>query len=334
MSIQITDEVVNIVYDEWKLKGFPYYPTDHKWRQHEFNKLVGFDRSTIFKPKDNLVHQSPHGLSLAWSYMPHSWDVKCGWMRTPRSVWEDEEAFKKGIRKILEGTFWNKKEYHSVPITSIRSLLRRYSNTQIVSNYRPTAAATMYDKFLDKDSPLVGGKAGVTWDMSCGYGGRLFGSMAADVNYIGTDPCGKTFDGLQEIKEDWGSKNRTIELHKVGSEIFRPDHNSIDLCFTSPPYYDWEKYSDEDTQSYIKYPTREEWLNGFLFDTIKNCYHGLKPGGILAMNVADTKRIKNFETETIRLALEGGFKQIDTWYLFLSSQAGVPKKEPIFIFKK
>ena len=109
MSVQITDEVVNIVYDEWMEKGFPYYPTDHKWRQHEFNKLVRFDRSTIFKPKDSLVHQSPHGLSLAWSYMPHSWDVKCGWMRTPRSVWEDEEAFKKGIRKILEGTFWNKK---------------------------------------------------------------------------------------------------------------------------------------------------------------------------------------------------------------------------------
>ena len=84
----------------------------------------------------------------------------------------------------------------------------------------------------------------------------------------------------------------------------------------------------------MKYPTREEWLNGFLFDTIKNCYHGLKPGGILAMNVADTKRIKNFEVETIRLALENGFKQIDTWYLQLSSQTGSPKYESIFIFKK
>jgi len=34
--------------------------------------------------------------------------------------------------------------------------------------------------------------------------------MAADVNYIGTDPCTKTFEGLEQIKEDWGSKNKTI----------------------------------------------------------------------------------------------------------------------------
>ena len=55
MQVQITDEAVDAVYDEWFAKGFPYYPTDHKWRQHEFNKLVGFDRSTMFKPKDKVV---------------------------------------------------------------------------------------------------------------------------------------------------------------------------------------------------------------------------------------------------------------------------------------
>ena len=334
VSIQVTDEAVNAVYDEWKSKGFPYYSTDYKWRSHEFNKLVAFDRSTMFRPKDKLIGQSPHGLSLAWSYMPHSWEVKCGWMRTPMSVWEDEEAFKKGIRKILSGVFWDKREYHTVGISDIRSLMRRFSNTQIVSNYRPTAAATIYDKFMDKDSPLVGGKAGVTWDMSCGYGGRLLGSIAADINYIGTDPCTKTFEGLEQIKEDWGSKNKTIELHKVGSEDFWPPYCEVDLCFTSPPYYDWEKYSDEETQSYIKYPTREEWLNGFLFNTIDKCHYGLKPGGILAMNVANTKRIKNFEEETLKLAKMVHFKHIDTWYLYLSSQSGKTKREPIFIFKK
>ena len=86
VQVQVSEEAVNAVYDEWKVKGFPYYPTDYKWRQHEFNKLVGFDRSTMFKPKDTVVGQSPHGLSLAWSYMPHSFEVKCGWMRTPMSV--------------------------------------------------------------------------------------------------------------------------------------------------------------------------------------------------------------------------------------------------------
>ena len=136
------------------------------------------------------------------------------------------------------------------------------------------------------------------------------------------------------MRDEWGSKNRTIELHKEGSEIFRPDKNSVDFCFTSPPYFDWEKYSDEDTQSYKKYDMVEIWIEEFLRKTIENTYYGLKQGGICAMNVADTKRIKNFESETIRLAVETGYKHIYTWKLQLSSQQGEPKYEPVFIFQK
>jgi len=255
-------------------------------------------------------------------------------MKTPMEIWNDEEHFKKGIKKLLSGTFWDQKEYHRITASDMRSLLRRYSGTQAVSNFRPTAAAMLYDKFVEKESPLLGTNSGVVWDMSCGYGGRLLGSIAANVNYIGTDPCTETFEGLKEIRTDWGNKKRTIELHKLGSEIFRPDKNSVDFCFTSPPYFDWEKYSNEDTQSYKKYETTETWIEEFLRKTIENCHYGLKPGSILAMNVADTKRIKNFESETVRLGKEVGFKFIDTWHLQLSSQTGKPKHEPIFLFKK
>ena len=334
MDDKVIDRLIDEVYDKWKAKGFPHYPTDYNWRKTQFAKMIKFDRSTLLKPKNKIVGSSAHGLSLAWSYMPHHWGIKCGKMKTPMEIWNDEEHFKKGISKLLSGTFWEQKEYHNITASDLRSVLRRYSGTQAVSNFRPTAAALMYDKFLEKASPLFGTKAGTTWDMSCGYGGRLLGSIAADVNYIGTDPCTETFEGLKQIKEDWAGLNRTVELHQMGSEEFRPDANSVDLCFTSPPYFDWEKYSEEDTQSYKKYPTSEEWLNGFLLDTIDNCHYGLKPGGILAFNVANTKRIKNFEEETVKLAKMIHFKHIDTWKLQLSSQQGTPKYEPIFIFQK
>ena len=83
-----------------------------------------------------------------------------------------------------------------------------------------------------------------------------------------------------------------------------------------------------------KYPTNTEWLNGFLWQTIDKCHYGLKVGGILALNVANTRRIKNFEDETLRLGKEINFNHIDTWQLQLSSQTGTPKYEPIFIFQK
>ena len=334
MSIQITDNLIDDVYDELKSRGFPHYPTDYNWRKKEFAKLLRFDRSTLFKPKHKRVGASSHGLGLAWSYMQHHWGIKCGTMKTPLEIWNDEKHLKIGIRKLLEGTFWEQQDYHNITDSTLRSLLRRYSGTQAVSNFRPTAAALMYDKFLEKSSPLFGTKAGVTWDMSCGYGGRLLGAIAADVNYIGTDPCTETYEGLQQIKEEWGSSNRTIELYQEGSETFWPPYCEVDLCFTSPPYFDWEKYSEEETQSYKKYPTTKEWIDGFLLNTIDRCHYGLKPGGILAMNVANTRRIKNFEDETVKLAKMIHFKHIDTWKLQLSSQTGSPKYEPIFIFQK
>ena len=202
MPIQITDQLIDSVYDELKSRGFPHYPTDYNWRKKEFAKLLRFDRSTLFKPKHKRVGASSHGLGLAWSYMQHHWGIKCGTMKTPLEIWNDEKHLKIGIRKLLEGTFWEQQDYHNITDSTLRSLLRRYSGTQAVSNFRPTAAALMYDKFLEKSSPLFGTKAGVTWDMSCGYGGRLLGAIAADVNYIGTDPCTETYEGLQQIKEE------------------------------------------------------------------------------------------------------------------------------------
>ena len=47
VSIQVSAAVVDEVYNKWKQKGFPYYPTDYTWRKSEFAKLIRFDRSTL-----------------------------------------------------------------------------------------------------------------------------------------------------------------------------------------------------------------------------------------------------------------------------------------------
>ena len=160
------------VHDSWKQKGFPFYPTDNKWRDNIFNQLVNFKRDTLIDKKNKIIGQSAHGLNLAWSYMKHAWGIKCGKMKTPMEIWEDEEHLTKGLNKILTGTFFEKKPAHMITESDMRSMLRRYSGTQMVSNFRPTAAAVMYDIFVDKDSPLEGTTAGTVWDPSMGYGGR------------------------------------------------------------------------------------------------------------------------------------------------------------------
>ena len=128
--------------------------------------------------------------------------------------------------------------------SGIRKMLKIYSGVQGVSNFRPTAAATIYDVFA---------KDGVVWDMSGGWGGRLLGAIVSGVKrYIATEPSIETYKGLIELSDDYGRDIDTW-IYNMGSEDYQPHKNSLDLCFTSPPYFDLEKYSNEDTQSYIKY---------------------------------------------------------------------------------
>ena len=195
-------------HDTIKSKGFPYYPKDEKWRNNIYNMLLAFRRDTMVDHKNKVIGQSTHGLNLAWSFMEHAWGIKCGKMKTPMEVWNDEEHLTKGINKILTGTFFKKKPLHDITDSDMRSMLRRYSGTQMVSNFRPTAAAAMYDIFVEKDSPLEGTTAGTVWDPSMGYGGRLLGAIAAGVNYIGTDPCIPTYEGLEQIRDNYGHSHK------------------------------------------------------------------------------------------------------------------------------
>ena len=146
------DNPAKEVIKNWKEnKGFPYYPEDRKWRDDEFNKLTSFNRDTLLDTPNKIIGQATHGLSLAWAYMHHAWGIKCGKMRTPMEIWEDEEHLKIGINKILSGTFFTQKEHYEITDSDMRAMLRRYSGTQMVSNFRPTAAAALYDVFVDKE---------------------------------------------------------------------------------------------------------------------------------------------------------------------------------------
>jgi hypothetical protein len=186
--------------------------------------------------------------------------------------------------------------------------------------------------------------------LSSGFGGRLLGALACDRvdRYIGTDPSTYAVDGVREMAEELvpmavqlGRRTLDVELHQVGSEDFMPERNSLQLCFSSPPYAGWEQYSDEPTQSHIKFPTQQEWLHGFIGATLRNCAHGLKRNGILAINIAAVAAYPNLAKVFLRYAEANGWLLVETLSLQLSKMVGLKhlgkgafKSEPIFVFKK
>ena len=303
--------------------GYPYYPTDQEYREKEFQKLKRFDYTSVLSGS-GVITQTMHGLGLAWSYFPHAYEVQCANMMSPIVAFNNDAIFKGIIEKRLKmGTY--------ISDSGIRKMIKLYSGVQCVSNFRPTAAAAIYHKYADK---------GVVWDMSSGWGGRMLGAIIAGVDtYIGTEPSTKTVQGLNELGRDFAGDMK-FEIHQCGSEDYDPLPNSLDLCFTSPPYFDLEKYSDEESQSYKKFNNKQAWLDGFLTSTFKNCYKGLKPGKLMLINIADPKSLNlNIESGTVAIAESIGFKQVGRLLLALSNPVMETKKsafkfEPVFIFKK
>ena len=43
----IEDTILQQVHDDWKQRGFPYYPTNKIWRDNIFNQLINFRRDTL-----------------------------------------------------------------------------------------------------------------------------------------------------------------------------------------------------------------------------------------------------------------------------------------------
>jgi len=320
MSESQLENFAKEIFQYYREKGFPYYPTDMAIRQKDFDKLKKFDRSDMWVGND--LKQTMHGLGLAWSYFPHSFDVRCGNKMTPYEAFMNDEIFMNVIRKRLKmGTY--------ISDSGIRKMLKIYTGVQAVSNFRPTAAAALYDYFAPN---------GRVWDMSAGWGGRLLGAMVSSVKtYIATEPSQKTFEGLHELGEDFAGDFDYV-IFKAGSENYQPEKQTLDFCFTSPPYFDLEKYSDEATQSYLKFPNRERWLWEYLRLTFYNCHWGLKNGGIMAINIADIKG-NELEADMVKVAISVGFELEGMYRLALSNinlrnKTSKYKYEPIYIFKK
>jgi hypothetical protein len=149
----------SLSFKQVRAAGFPIYTLTRDEKLKALWGLLRFRRSHIIHHR--IVSQSGmHGLALAWHYQPHAWSVRCGDMRTSMELFADDILPRALSSRMRKGKCDTQ--------SRLRKVLRTYSGTQGVSNFRPTAAAAIYDRYL-RDS-------GVVWDMSAGFGGRLLGA--------------------------------------------------------------------------------------------------------------------------------------------------------------
>ena len=214
---------------------------------------------------------------------------KVDWTRTP-SGWKTWQTID-GIKTIVRA-FWSlEKVLTKVDLQSIRmaTTLRKY----VASQFKPSIAKGFYDYFRSVN----------VLDFSAGWGDRLAGFYCGETtkSYVGIDPNTLNHPNYKRQVEFYKENQTFFEEPKEVEFICEPAEdvdyskyeNYFDTIFTSPPYFNVEKYSDEDTQSYIRYKDIDSWNKNFLHKTIEKIIPTLKKDGILAINIADVYDAKN-----------------------------------------
>ena len=309
------------LFNFYKQHGFPYFDMTDEQCSRVVDNLLNFDSDRIILD-ENYLKQVMNGLNLVNFFMPHIFEVKCRNFKSPMECFQDDEMLKKAIKKRLSMG-------DNMSHAGMRKALSWTHGTHRVSNFRPTIAKYIYDNYSGDGRVL---------DFSSGFGGRLFGAFASQKvkTYVGTDPSTKTYEGLIKLKDYLQTKiEKEIILHNQPFEDLELEDNSFDLAFSSPPYFNTEEYSYEDTQSFMKYDTKEKWRDGFLKPLVSNVHRYLKTDGYFIINIANVNSYKNLEEDLLEIAKEEGFNLVKTYKMNLSKLMSKGYKyEPIYVFRK
>jgi hypothetical protein len=262
-----------------------------------------------------------HGMKILEHYQPHFWETEGTNGRSIAKLWNDEALKKRVIDN--DRTF---KRVGKIYVSEIRRNLAFFGNAPLPTMYRPLLTKAIVGKYNAK----------TVLDPCVGWGGRLLGCLASDVSFTGIEPYTKTYSGLKTIADLFG-KDKHVVLYNDGAETVLPRlTDTFDMVLTSPPYFDLEVYSDEETQSIKKFPSWDKWLEGFLDPVIRECLRCLKAGGISAWSVKNIGARK-LETEVKAIHKKYGFDCIATEGMKAPARnRGNNAKilEETFIFKK
>jgi SAM-dependent methyltransferase len=218
------------------------------------------------------------GLRIANAFHPQMWRVRVHGISAVERF-QDDNILRSVLIKAAH--FWPNRRCWNAQC--VRSLMRVHHRTRVM-NFRPTVAKAIIETYSRDNARVL--------DFCAGYGGRLLGALSLRRHYIGIEPARAQIQGLRRMH--MAIRPMAIgsaELHRACAEDFLTDvrTTSIDLVFSSPPYFNLERYSDEPTQSYRRYPTYAAWRDRFLTTVIRETHRVLRPGGQFVLNVANTE---------------------------------------------
>jgi hypothetical protein len=226
-------------------------------------------------------------------------------------------------KELVKSTAMNK--YDNLDNYSLRETL--YELIPEVTQFRTNLIVGMIREYKPKK----------VLDFSSGWGDRLIGTMAADVDYYcGIEPNSCLHPKYKDIinKFKYLSKTKVDMIHSCCEDAQIPI-DDFDMIFTSPPYFNLEIYSNEETQSVSKNKSLNDWYNNFLLYSIRKVWSHLSENGVMILIINDIRDKYKY----VKRMISDINKFVDSMYLGLISYAEVSgdiirSPQPMWIWRK
>lgn len=237
--------------------------------------------------------------------------------------WKNAELHVTWIPKILD-------YFDHIDSYTFRETLYKVHGNKECTQFKPTIARFVYQNL--KSTRIL--------DFSAGWGDRLIAAISLDDQiefYHGFDPNEKLFPGYKEIIDRFAKDKEKYIITCTPFQTYsfpKNDDVKYDLVFTSPPYFDLEIYSNNETQSIQTYPNFEDWIVFFLFASIQKAWNKLdddEKNGHLAIHITNIGNSKPY-ADLIHLYMQHQFHNALFVKTILTS--GGKNTIPIWIWKK
>lgn len=295
-------------------RGFPYPLLSDADITEKFSQIQHIPRSTL-QVDDNpkLLRFSRIGIDVANFFHPNIWEARRKGLSPYDAFMDDEQLCRVFRRRVRYG-----RDFLPDQINYGLRLL-----THSPTNFPPLLAKVVYESFLPSEGKVL--------DFSGGFGGRVLGYLASmrGTHYTGVDPNARTIAYTEKMLEYFSSSDR-VSLYRLPAEqLDLLSLEDYDLCFTSPPYFDYEVYDATDlwqvSNSCSTLAQYRQWISTVGF----RVHSALKPTGVMVLHLTDTllgRKRRDKEQVSVRTLWR---QQLELQGWVCDDDAGIQIKQPL-----
>lgn len=241
--------------------------------------------------------------------------------QSPYDVWKN---------RLCSTYSFSKSDSSAAKLANDRMYLEKVKECTL---FKVTFARWVIKELLSRTPGEIKNK--IVLDPCAGWGDRLISALSLGVEYYSYDPNTDLTEGHSLIKNYLSPLSRTQIMYHPFGEGIAPEEllpeGVCDLVFTSPPYFDYEKYSSSTSQSHITHPIFYGWVKGFLFVMLSESWKVLKRGGYIAIHYSDLPHTKN-STDIMNCYLDSfPDSQYETTFFSVGSSEYA---RPVWVWKK